>query len=66
MNKRENEFRLQIAQDVGNITISGDIVFNIRTNEYTAKLHNNGREFIDSDSNKAILKSFVSWFEIEI
>ena len=66
MNKIETGgFKLQITNSGNNTSISGDIFFD-GDKDYIVKLHNNGKEFTDEDSDKAILLSLIDFLQCEI
>lgn len=67
MDKIEQDgFRLQITNIGNNTIVSGDINFDPVTKKFIVTLHNNGKEFINEESDKAIMLALSDWLQCKI
>lgn len=67
MDKIEQDcFRLQITSSGNNTIVSGDINFDPVTKKFVVTLHNNGKEFINEESDKAIMLALLDWLQCKI
>lgn len=56
----QDGFRLQITSMGNNTIVSGDLSPN-KHDGFVVKLHNNGKEFVNKDSDRAVLIALVDW-----
>lgn len=57
-------FRLQITNMGNNMVVSGDLSFN-KHEGFVSKIHNNGKEFVNKDADKAVLSALSDWLSGE-